>query len=102
MSQLRIKQGATFLLTIVVTDALGAPLNLGAATLASTLRTSTGVVVEQLAITPTGTPGQASVLATDTSTWPVGILSGDISITGSGLVSISQSFTVYVEKAMTQ
>ena len=101
MSQLRIKQGATFLLTIRATDEYGAPLNMAAATLASTLRTSTGVVVEQLAITSTGLPGQATILATDTAAWPVGILSGDIKIV-SGLVNICETFNLFVERAMTQ
>ena len=101
MSQLRIKQGATFLLTLTITDVTGAPLDLGAATLAATLRTATGVVVEQLAVTPTGAAGQATVLATDTAAWPVGILSGDIRVDGSGVTSISSSFAVYVERAMT-
>ena len=100
---LRIKQGASLLLTLAVTDATGAPVGLQAAQLAIGLQTATGVQVGPVTITATGVPGQAVVqaLASNTATWPVGILRGDISIAGSGIVSISDTFMLYVEQSIT-
>ncbi len=103
MSQLRIKQGASLVLTLAITDATGAPISLNAATLGFALRTATGTLVGQSAITATGAPGQAIIqaLASDTAGWPVGILRGDISVTGSGITAISDTFMLYVEAAIT-
>ena len=102
MSQLRIKQGATFLLTLAVADASGAPINLNAAQLAVALATSTGTAVGPVTITANDVPGQAIVLglASDTASWPPGILHGGITITSSGLVVVSDNFTLYVEQAV--
>lgn len=104
MSQLRIKQGATFLLTLKIVDVNGTPVNTSACTMVSQLRTSLGAVVATLGITPTGTPGQAVILAhsEDTATWPPGILQGDISIVTGGATTLSDSFTLVIEKAVTQ
>jgi hypothetical protein len=98
--QLRIKQGATLQLTLSFTDASGAPLDLGAATLAAKLRTATGLVVEQLNITATDVPGHAIILSNNTGTYPVGILRCDIAVSGSGITTISETLMLYVEASL--
>ena len=99
---LRIKQGGTFLLTAMIVDLTGAPINLNAAQLAVALATSTGTPVGPVTITATDSPGQATVLglASDTANWPVGILRGDITVSSSGLVIISDNFTLYIEQSV--
>ena len=99
---LRIKQGSSLILTLAVTDATGAPLDLAAAQLGVALRTATGIQVGPVTISATDVPGQAIVqgLASDTATWPVGILRMDIAISGSSITNISNTVMLTVEQAI--
>ncbi len=101
MSMLRIKQGSTLMLQLSMLDATGAPINLQAATLSAALHTAVGAAVGPIALSATSTPGQAVLLgnASDTATWPIGLLRLDFTVSGSGITTISDTVMLYVEGA---
>ena len=104
MSQFRIKQGTTLLGTVTVRDANGAPVDTNTCTFASQVRNAVGQLVGTLPITPSGVPGQATVLVqpADTALWPVGLLTADILTTTSGVTIPTENIIIYVERAVTQ
>jgi hypothetical protein len=104
MNQLRIKQGATLLLTLNVADTNGAPVDLTTCVMTAQLRSGLGTLVSTPPITADGTPGEAVLLdqPSATAAYPPGILKMDISIVSSGVTTISETVLLYVEQAVTQ
>jgi hypothetical protein len=103
MVALRIKQGQTLPLALMLRDENGAPLDATTCSFASQLRSSTFAVVATLNFVPMGGPGQAvAILAgSDTAAFAPGLLQGDVIVTSGGIDIFTKTFVVYVERAVT-
>ena len=101
-----IKKGDTFAFYANITDELEAPLITDVANLKSQIRDKKYVLVEQLAISTTGTEGQYLFTATDTNLWLLpgydvrGLLM-DIEMNVGGIVSSSETIEIVVSKDVT-
>lgn len=100
--EIRIKQGASLLLQFTFQDDDGTPLDITNLSLVSQVRDPTGELVATLPIVLTATEGVASATVANTSQWPLGTLRGDIMGMSAGLVALSETFGIRVEKAVTQ
>ena len=100
--EIRIKQGASLLLQMAFVDDNGAPVDLTNATLTAQLRDPVGDLVATLPIVISGMTGIATITVPDTHLWPTGGLRTDIRCVTAGLVVISETVGVRVERAVTQ
>lgn len=103
MPEIRIKQGEALLLqfTFVHEDGV-TPVDLTNVALSSQVRDATGDLVATLAVTKTLQTGVATVTQADTSLWPLGMLRSDVKAISAGLSVLSDTFSIRVERAVTQ
>jgi hypothetical protein len=95
---LKLKQGVTLALDLFVTDDLGNAVNLAAATAQLVIYDLLGD--QYAALTPALTGGQqgwATVTAA-TGTWPVGALAAELQLTANGVVQISDTFHIIIQR----
>jgi hypothetical protein len=98
--EIHIKAGAVLRLTMNFYEQ-DAPVDLSTVTLSSQVRTSLNQLIATLPITVTGTPGLATV-DVDASNWPVGQLRCDVKAVIAGVTSLSETFPIRVDRAVTQ
>lgn len=102
MSEVTIKRGDTLNLLLTFTDDSGAPIDLSAVTLASQVRAPNDDLVATLPIAVTDETGIATVQILTNQQWPLGLLRSDIRATIAGLVVLSETFAIRVNRAVTQ
>ncbi len=99
---LRLKQGVTLALDLLVTDDLGSAVNLSTATANVVVCDALGNAVATLPMTPAvGGLGWATVTGS-TAAWPVGRLMAEVQVTIGGTVEISDTFSIVVERPVSQ
>jgi hypothetical protein len=97
VSDLRLKQGATLLLDLLITDDLDQPIDLSAAAVAIQVSDLLGNSMARLPVTPGAQQGWGTVAAATTG-WPVGILNAEVQLSAAGLTQISDTFTLTIER----
>ena len=94
---LHLKQGATLSLDLLITDDLGNPVTLTAATVSLLVCDAYGNAVATLAISPSASTGWATVTA-DTTLWPLGRLAAEVHVVASGATTISDTFFITIDR----
>lgn len=102
MPAITIKQGASLSLDLAFSNADGTPTDLSGASITAQVRDAVDTEVAALTATLGGLPGHASLVATNTSGWPITALRCDVRVVQAGLTSFSETFQIYVERAVTQ
>ena len=101
MTQISIKRGQALQLTLAFANADGTAFDLTSVVIWGEVRDPRGVLVWQLTLEPTGTPGMATITVADTSKSPVGLLAADLLIWNAGLPTPTESFGILVRQAVT-
>lgn len=99
-----IKHGDSFQLACIYKQA-GIPTDVSGFDIASQLRDSTGELVATLTVVVANqetSPGGFVLSATDTTSWPIDLLSCDIEFTQEGQIRSTQTFLVAVEPDITR
>lgn len=99
---LTIKRGDTFAFFANITNEAGAALVTDITNLKSQVRDIKDVLITELVIAPTETPGRYLFTSTDTSDWPITKLLMDIQINEGGQISSSQTVEISVTKDVTR
>lgn len=102
MADIRIKRGTSLSLMLAFANADGSAFDVSTVTLSGTVRDSRETLVAVLTPVPTGVPGQASILVSNTTSWPEGLLRADFFVVAANTQAISQSFGIKVERGVTQ
>ena len=100
--EIRIKRGASLLLQLTFENDDGSIGDLSRLVLSSQVRGPEGNLVATLPIVVTSTEGVATVTVPNTSQWPVGTLRADIMGVTGGLIALSETFGIRVERAVTR
>lgn len=99
---IRIKRGATLSLTVAFASQ-GEAFPLTGVTLNAQLRDAEFNLVATLEVKPAATAGQATIYVQDTSAWPEGLLRLDVFAQApGGPQTISETFGIFIERAVTQ
>ena len=94
---LRLKQGASLALDLLLTDDLGSPIALAPGMVSVLVADPYGNAVATLTPALAASQGWAT-LGADTTLWPLGRLAAEVHVTASGLTSISETFAITVER----
>lgn len=94
---IRVKRGGSLNLAIAMQDDAGAPVSIAGMTLTMQVADSLGVPVANLTATHGDATGTATVSA-DTSAWPIGALSAQITMVAGSVTTIGESFTIQIER----
>ena len=97
---LRLKQGASLALDLLLTDDLGSPIALAAGMVSVAVADPYGNPVATLTPVLAAQQGWAT-LAADTALWPLGRLAAEVHVTAAGQTAISDSFTITIERPVT-
>jgi hypothetical protein len=100
MPDLSLKRGASLQLLIAVANDDNTPFDLTEVTVSSQVRTATGALIATLTVTPTGTPGQLSVLQA-TDTWPTGPAQLDLKFVSGDVVLKSETQNLLITDPVT-
>lgn len=98
----KFKRGDTFALNADIEVADGSPLELPASHIRSQIRTRNDILVETLRVDETDTPGRYTIMAHDTTNWPIGTLEMDIEIDNGAAIISSPTIYVPVERDITR
>lgn len=105
MADFQFKRGTTFLVTLIVQDNTGVPVDLGRVRVAADLRDSQNALIAPLeAATVPDQPGTYTLsFSGDTSVWPLGLLRTDVQFTSlDGTITQTQTVTIAVVDRVTQ
>jgi len=97
---IRLKQGATFSADIRITDDAGGSVTLSNGMLSMQIADGLNNAVAS----PTGTlssDGSYVTFTAGTSGWPVGLLAAQVTVTAGGTSTISETFFIIIEQAIT-
>lgn len=94
---LRLKQGATLSLDVLITDDNGQPVAWAAGQVTAQICDLYGSLVANPTVNIAANQGWGTIVA-DTSTWPVGRLAGQLTLDADGVISISDSFPLTIER----
>ena len=100
MAAITIKQGASLPLVLQFTSA-GIAANLTGAVAVSQVRDASDGLIATLAATVAGSQGLVTLVASDTSAWPIGDLRCDVKLTQAGAVTFTKTFTITIERPVT-
>ncbi|MDN7351751.1 hypothetical protein [Acetobacter senegalensis] len=105
MADFLFKRGTTFLVTLIVQDSTGVPVDLGRVRVAADLRDSQNALIAPLeaAVVPDQPGTYTLAFDGDTSGWPLTVLRTDVQFTGlDGSISQTQTITIAVVDRVTQ
>ena len=94
---LRLVEGATLALDVLVTDDLGSPVAWSAGQLTATIADLLGNVVASPVVTPAATQGWGTI-TTATVGWPIGRLAAQLTLTAQGEIFLSDAFFLTMER----
>jgi hypothetical protein len=100
MTDLTIKKGASLQLLIAVANDDNSAFDLTGVTVSSQVKTAAGKPIATLTVTPTGTPGQLSVLQA-TDTWPTGPAVMDLKFVSGDVVLKSETQSLLITDPVT-
>jgi hypothetical protein len=101
MGTISIKQGASLSLALAFSNTDGSATSLTGATITAQVRDSSDLMIAALTASVGSSAGQATLAASDTSSWPIGTGRCDIKMTQAGLISFSDTFNIDVQRAVT-
>ena len=101
MTDLTIKKGASLQLLIAVANDDSSAFDLTGVTVSSKVKTTAGRLIATLTVTPTGTPGQLSVLQA-TDDWPTGPAQMDLKFVSGGVVLKSETQGLLITDTVTE
>jgi hypothetical protein len=102
MSEIAIKRGDTLLLTFTFFNDDGTAVDLTNVALSGQIRDPQDNLVATLPIVLTSILNIATVQLASTPQWPLGLLRSDIRAISAGLVDMSETFGIRVNRAVTQ
>lgn len=102
MSVIRIKQGDSLLLTMTFVNDDGSGVDLTNVTLSAQVRDVSDNPIAVLTIVKSSVLNVATVQETETGLWPPGILRADLKLVSGGLVVLSDTFGIHVNRAVTR
>lgn len=101
MRNFEIKRGAALQLTLAATKIDSTPFDLTTITVRGMVRDGRGVLIAQLVLVPSGTPGVGAITVPDTTAWPLGLLAADLWLSDGVLPAITQTFGINVVPSVT-
>lgn len=105
MADFAFKRGTTFLVTAIVQDRTGVPVDLGRVRVAADLRDAQNTLIAPLeaSVVPDQPGTYTLAYPGDTSGWPLTVLRTDVQFTGlDGSISQTQTITIAVVDRVTQ
>ena len=95
-------RGDTFIISIELENAQEEPLTLAPENIKSQIRTSNGVLIADLVISQTDTPGQYILQHNETQNWPTADVFMDIQINEGGTISSSPVYVFRITRDVTR
>lgn len=98
---LRLKQGTTLALDVFLSDDLGGAIALGALTANVVVCDALGTLVATLPVAPSAETGWGTI-SSATAAWPIGTVNAELQVVNGTLTTISDTFQIIVERAVSQ